>query len=100
MLRAAQLLRERSHATLGARITLEKRIPVAAGMAGGSGNAAAALLALNKLWGLDWPRERLWALAQELGGLIVQAPAPRVRPPLPLPLCPRVLLPSPSRRWW
>lgn len=67
VLRAARLLRERSHTRAGARIRLEKRIPVAAGMAGGSGNAAATLTALNQLWKLDWPRERLWRLAQELG---------------------------------
>jgi len=65
--RAAALLRERSGCTLGARIHLEKRIPIAAGLAGGSGNAAAALIALNGLWDLRWPLPALRELALELG---------------------------------
>jgi 4-diphosphocytidyl-2-C-methyl-D-erythritol kinase len=64
---AARLLRERSGCSLGARIHLDKRIPIAAGLAGGSGNAAATLLALNTLWGLGWPLARLLELALELG---------------------------------
>ncbi|MBI2435185.1 MAG: 4-(cytidine 5'-diphospho)-2-C-methyl-D-erythritol kinase [Candidatus Hydrogenedentes bacterium] len=67
VLRAARLLREKSGAAVGARFQLEKRIPVAAGLAGGSGNAAAALLGLNTLWKLAWPLERLSLLACELG---------------------------------
>lgn len=65
--RAAQRLRTAAGTAQGARLHLHKRIPVAAGMAGGSGNAAAALCLLNRLWALDWPQERLLALAAELG---------------------------------
>ena len=65
--RAATLLRERAGISAGARIHLEKRIPIAAGLAGGSGNAAATLVALNTLWGLRRGTEELRALAAELG---------------------------------
>ena len=65
--RAAALLRQRSGSALGAHIHLEKHIPVAAGLAGGSGNAAATLLALNVLWDLRWSIERLRSLSFELG---------------------------------
>jgi 4-diphosphocytidyl-2-C-methyl-D-erythritol kinase len=46
---------------------LVKRIPAAAGLGGGSSDAAAALLAANVLWKLDWPVERLTSVAAELG---------------------------------
>jgi 4-diphosphocytidyl-2-C-methyl-D-erythritol kinase len=49
------------------RLHLTKRIPVAAGMAGGSADAAAALVALNHLWGTDLDRDALRDLAAELG---------------------------------
>jgi len=65
--RAALLLRERSGCRLGARIHLEKRIPIAAGLAGGSGNAAATLVALNLLWDLRLPGGQIRRLALELG---------------------------------
>ncbi len=65
--RAAALLNREAGTGHGARIHLEKRIPVAAGLAGGSGNAAAALVALNSLWGLNFPQARLARLALELG---------------------------------
>ncbi|HEY5233927.1 MAG TPA: 4-(cytidine 5'-diphospho)-2-C-methyl-D-erythritol kinase [Verrucomicrobiae bacterium] len=51
----------------GLKIHLEKKIPLAAGLGGGSGNAAAALLALNELFGLPLTAEELFELAAALG---------------------------------
>ena len=65
--RAATLLKKECNYTRGVHIELTKRIPVAAGLAGGSGNAAATLRALNCLWDLRLTDTRLHALAQELG---------------------------------
>ena len=48
-------------------LNIEKRIPVGAGMAGGSADAAATILALNTLWNLDWSIERLQQVAATLG---------------------------------
>jgi 4-diphosphocytidyl-2-C-methyl-D-erythritol kinase len=67
VMRAARLLREVSGIQAGARIVLDKRIPVAAGLGGGSSDAAATLWGLNRLWGLRWRRERLMALAVGIG---------------------------------
>lgn len=66
-LRAARLLQRSAGTGLGAGITLEKRLPLGGGLGGGSSDAATALIALNRLWGLDWPRARLQELALELG---------------------------------
>ena len=65
--RAAALLQKTTGCARGASIYLEKNIPVAAGLAGGSGNAAAALKALNTLWELNLPDAELRALALQLG---------------------------------
>ncbi len=65
--RAARLLQFESGSPLGAAIDVEKRIPVGSGMGGGSSDAATTLLALNRLWRLDWPRPRLAGLAARLG---------------------------------
>ncbi len=65
--RAAMLLREYTGCRQGARIHLEKHIPVAAGLAGGSGNAAATLIALNELWETGLRLDQLRTLAGELG---------------------------------
>jgi len=58
---------ERSDATPTTRLHLTKRIPVAAGMAGGSADAAAALVGLNDLWDADLSRESLLAIAAGIG---------------------------------
>ena len=65
--RAAMLLRETTGCTRGARIVLDKKIPIAAGLAGGSGNAAATLVALNALWDLRLDSGKLLELALRLG---------------------------------
>jgi 4-diphosphocytidyl-2-C-methyl-D-erythritol kinase len=65
--RAAVALREAAKVDRGVRIALDKRIPVAAGLGGGSTDAAAALAGLNRLWNLRWPTERLDELAVALG---------------------------------
>lgn len=67
VIRAARLLRERAGVEQGARIHLRKRIPVAAGLAGGSSDAAATLAGLNRLWGLGLSRQTLMEFAGELG---------------------------------
>jgi len=66
-LKAARLLQAESGTTLGVDISIVKRIPEQAGMGGGSSDAATVLLALNRLWALGWPRERLLALGARLG---------------------------------
>lgn len=66
-LSAARRLRDWSGTQLGARMTLRKRIPEAAGLGGGSSDAAAALLGLNELWSLGLSKTDLMPLAAELG---------------------------------
>lgn len=66
-LRAARLLQQASGTSFGADISIAKDVPWGAGMGGGSSDAASTLLALNKLWKLDWPRARLLALGVQLG---------------------------------
>ncbi|MBL8358927.1 MAG: 4-(cytidine 5'-diphospho)-2-C-methyl-D-erythritol kinase [Rubrivivax sp.] len=66
-LRAARALQQASGTTLGADLHVDKRVPWGAGMGGGSSDAATVLLALNRLWRLHWPRDRLLALALALG---------------------------------
>ena len=65
--RAARLLRERTGAAAGARITVSKNVPAGRGLGGGSSNAAATLLALNVLWGLGLDAGALSPLARSLG---------------------------------
>ncbi len=67
VLRAARLLRARFAVRLGAEIRLEKRLPVAAGLGGGSADAAAALSGLSRLWRLDASDAELAGLAAGLG---------------------------------
>lgn len=65
--RAARLLQKASGTRQGVHITLGKQVPWGAGLGGGSSDAATTLLGLNRLWGLNWPRARLAALALQLG---------------------------------
>ena len=65
--RAARLLQRESGRSLGCDIRIEKQLPWGAGLGGGSSDAATVLLALNRLWGLNWPGQRLEALAVQLG---------------------------------
>lgn len=64
---AARLIKERYHVKQGVYIHLDKKIPVAAGLAGGSSDAAAALRGLNRLWKLQIPEDELCTLGAELG---------------------------------
>lgn len=67
VLKAASELQHHAGVRFGADLVLEKRIPAEAGLAGGSGNAAASLLALSRLWRLDLSHGELRALASRLG---------------------------------
>lgn len=67
VLRAASLIKETSGYAGGAHLTLEKRIPEAAGLGGGSSDAAAALVGLNEAWDLRLPPEKLMEMASVLG---------------------------------
>jgi len=64
---AASLLEKRLGIEKGIQITISKRIPLASGLGGGSGNAASVLLGLNRLWNLNLSYEELLGLAREIG---------------------------------
>ncbi|MFC3761139.1 4-(cytidine 5'-diphospho)-2-C-methyl-D-erythritol kinase [Tenggerimyces flavus] len=65
--RAASLLAEECAIDEGVALTIRKSIPVAGGMAGGSSDAAAALVACDALWGTELDREEMLAVAARLG---------------------------------
>ncbi|MDI9246188.1 4-(cytidine 5'-diphospho)-2-C-methyl-D-erythritol kinase [Marinobacter sp. CHS3-4] len=68
IVRAARLLAETTSDPIpGVTIDIQKRLPMGGGLGGGSSNAATTLLALNKLWKLEQPLERLAELGLELG---------------------------------
>jgi len=64
---AALLRREAGNPLLGASISLHKRLPSGAGLGGGSSNAATALTALNRLWGLELSTDKLCEIGVNLG---------------------------------
>lgn len=66
-LRAARSLQAASACPHGVDIHIDKQVPWGAGLGGGSSDAATVLLGLNKLWQLNWPRQRLIELAATLG---------------------------------
>jgi 4-diphosphocytidyl-2-C-methyl-D-erythritol kinase len=66
-LRAARALQRAAGSPLGVDISIDKHIPSGAGLGGGSSDAATTLLALNRLWALNWSRDRLADLALALG---------------------------------
>jgi 4-diphosphocytidyl-2-C-methyl-D-erythritol kinase len=65
--RAATLLKQYTGTPEGVEIDIEKRLPMGAGLGGGSSDAATTLLALNRLWKLNLTRPELQALALKLG---------------------------------
>jgi 4-diphosphocytidyl-2-C-methyl-D-erythritol kinase len=64
---AARLLQRECEVDRGVSIGIDKRLPMGAGLGGGSSDAATVLLGLNRLWGLDLSRERLMQIALDLG---------------------------------
>lgn len=80
--RAAQLVLQRSKVSVGVELTLEKRIPIAAGLGGGSSDAAATIMGLNHLLDLGWSTRDMAQLGQALGGdvpFFFEAPTAIVR---------------------
>ena len=65
--KAMVLLKETYRVRAGARVTLKKEIPLAAGLGGGSSDAASALAGLNRLWNLDLDAHELARLGERLG---------------------------------
>ncbi|MDP6265910.1 MAG: 4-(cytidine 5'-diphospho)-2-C-methyl-D-erythritol kinase, partial [Candidatus Woesearchaeota archaeon] len=65
--KAASLLKDTFKVKEGVRITLEKTIPMSAGLGGGSSNAANTLVTLNKLWDLNLSQKKLISLGAEIG---------------------------------
>jgi 4-diphosphocytidyl-2-C-methyl-D-erythritol kinase len=67
MIRVAEALRQHTGVTAGARLELAKKIPIGAGLGGGSSDAAATLVLLDVLWGLHLEPSEIRALAAEIG---------------------------------
>lgn len=66
-IRAAKLLARHAGVPGGVRLEIDKHVPIAGGMGGGSADAAATLVACDALWGTALPKEELHALAASLG---------------------------------
>lgn len=67
MYKAASLIKQEFNIKKGIKIYIDKNIPVAAGMAGGSSNAATVLVGLNKLWNLNLSKDKLKEMGLQLG---------------------------------
>ncbi len=67
IVKAAHLLKAKTGCTKGARISLDKKIPMGSGLGGGSSNAATTLIALNRLWQTNLSKEELLPLGRQLG---------------------------------
>ncbi len=67
VVRAARLLQEHSGYDVGVELRIDKRIPMGAGLGGGSSDAATVLCTLNRLWQLELPLETLMELGMQLG---------------------------------
>jgi len=65
--KAAKILKKYTNYKKGVNIFLKKRIPIAAGLGGGSSDAASTLMALNKFWEINLSQDKLIALSQKLG---------------------------------
>lgn len=111
VLKAARLLADETGTKAGAAFRIVKRIPMAAGLGGGSADSAAALRGLDRLWRLDLPNAKLSALAVRLGAdvpmclgqrpCLASGVGEKLEPAPPLPDCglllvnPGVALPTP-----
>jgi 4-diphosphocytidyl-2-C-methyl-D-erythritol kinase len=105
-MRAARLLAHEAGVVAGAALHLEKHLPIAAGIGGGSSDAAATLLALSRLWGLSLGKDALIRLGLMLGADVpaclagmpvwVSGVGERVEPAAPLPSA-GILLANPRR---
>ena len=67
IVKSANLLKKKLNIEYGANLFLKKNIPIGAGLAGGSSNAAATLIGLNKLWNLDLDNKTIHSLSSKLG---------------------------------
>ncbi len=67
VIRAARALQKASGVTNGAQISVQKKVPMGAGLGGGSSDAATTLLVLNRLWQVNWPNQTLQEIGLTLG---------------------------------